>query len=341
MINNLGKTMFDNKTILITGGTGSFGKKYVKTLLERYKPKKIIIFSRDELKQFEMQQDFDQPCMRYFIGDVRDKDRLRRAMRGVNYVIHAAALKQVPAAEYNPMECIKTNINGAENVIDAALDNNVEKVIALSTDKAANPINLYGATKLASDKLFVAANNIAGGNRTTFSVVRYGNVVCSRGSVVPIFQKFIDQGRDHIPITHEEMTRFWISLQQGVDFVLTNFERMLGGEIFVPKIPSIRITDLATAMAPNLPQKNIGIRPGEKLHEVMCPSDLCFDTYEFDDHFVIAPGIKFSSRSNSFDTNALNERGKKVEVGFEYSSLNNPHFLTIEEIAAFNIQALL
>lgn len=341
MINNLGNTMFDNKTILITGGTGSFGKKYVKTLLERYKPKKIIIFSRDELKQFEMQQDFDQPCMRYFIGDVRDKDRLRRAMRGVNYVIHAAALKQVPAAEYNPMECIKTNINGAENVIDAALDNNVEKVIALSTDKAANPINLYGATKLASDKLFVAANNIAGGNRTTFSVVRYGNVVCSRGSVVPIFQKFIDQGRDHIPITHEEMTRFWISLQQGVDFVLTNFERMLGGEIFVPKIPSIRITDLATAMAPKLPQKNIGIRPGEKLHEVMCPSDLCFDTYEFDDHFVIAPGIKFSSRSNSFDTNALNERGKKVEVGFEYSSLSNPHFLTIEEIAAFNIQALL
>lgn len=341
MINNLDNIMFDNKTILITGGTGSFGKKYVKTLLERYNPKKIIIFSRDELKQFEMQQDFDQPCMRYFIGDVRDKDRLRRAMRGVNYVIHAAALKQVPAAEYNPMECIKTNINGAENVIDAALDNDVEKVIALSTDKAANPINLYGATKLASDKLFVAANNIAGGNRTTFSVVRYGNVVCSRGSVVPIFQKFIDQGRDHIPITHEEMTRFWISLQQGVDFVLTNFERMLGGEIFVPKIPSIRITDLATAMAPNLPQKNIGIRPGEKLHEVMCPSDLCFDTYEFDDHFVIAPGIKFSSRSNSFDTNALNERGKKVEVGFEYSSLSNPHFLTIEEIAAFNIQALL
>ncbi|NMM40175.1 UDP-N-acetylglucosamine 4,6-dehydratase (inverting) [Pseudoalteromonas arctica] len=333
--------MFDNKTILITGGTGSFGKKYVKTLLERYKPKKIIIFSRDELKQFEMQQDFDQPCMRYFIGDVRDKDRLRRAMRGVNYVIHAAALKQVPAAEYNPMECIKTNINGAENVIDAALDNNVEKVIALSTDKAANPINLYGATKLASDKLFVAANNIAGGNRTTFSVVRYGNVVCSRGSVVPIFQKFIDQGRDHIPITHKEMTRFWISLQQGVDFVLTNFERMLGGEIFVPKIPSIRITDLATAMAPNLPQKNIGIRPGEKLHEVMCPSDLCFDTYEFDDHFVIAPGIKFSSRSNNFDTNALNECGRKVEIGFEYSSLSNPHFLTIEEIAAFNIQALL
>jgi len=341
MINNLGNAMFDNKTILITGGTGSFGKKYVKTLLERYKPKKIIIFSRDELKQFEMQQEFDQPCMRYFIGDVRDKDRLRRAMRGVHYVIHAAALKQVPAAEYNPMECIKTNINGAENVIDAALDNNVEKVIALSTDKAANPINLYGATKLASDKLFVAANNIAGGHKTTFSVVRYGNVVCSRGSVVPIFQKFIDQGRDHIPITHEEMTRFWISLQQGVDFVLTNFERMLGGEIFVPKIPSIRITDLAKAMAPDLPIKIIGIRPGEKLHEVMCPADLCFETYEYSDHFVIAPGIKFSSRSNDFTENALGEKGKQVAQGFEYNSLDNPDYMSIEEIKNFNVQALL
>jgi len=333
--------MFDNKTILITGGTGSFGKKYVKTLLERYNPKKIIIFSRDELKQFEMQQDFDQPCMRYFIGDVRDKDRLRRAMRGVNYVIHAAALKQVPAAEYNPMECIKTNINGAENVIDAALDNNVEKVIALSTDKAANPINLYGATKLASDKLFVAANNIAGGHKTTFSVVRYGNVVCSRGSVVPIFQKFIDQGRDYIPITHEEMTRFWVSLQQGVDFVLTNFERMLGGEIFVPKIPSIRIVDLAKAMAPDLPIKIIGIRPGEKLYEVMCPADLCFETYEYNDHFVIAPGIKFSSRSNDFTENAIGEKGKKVAQGFEYNSLDNPDYMSIEEIKNFNVQALL
>ncbi|BBW92214.1 UDP-N-acetylglucosamine 4,6-dehydratase (inverting) [Pseudoalteromonas sp. PS1M3] len=333
--------MFDNKTILITGGTGSFGKKYVKTLLERYNPKKIIIFSRDELKQFEMQQEFDQPCMRYFIGDVRDKDRLIRAMRGVNYVIHAAALKQVPAAEYNPMECIKTNINGAENVIDAALDNDVEKVIALSTDKAANPINLYGATKLASDKLFVAANNIAGGNRTTFSVVRYGNVVCSRGSVVPVFQKFIDEGRDHIPITHDEMTRFWINLQQGVDFVLTNFERMLGGEIFVPKIPSIRITDLAKAMAPDLPLKIIGIRPGEKLHEVMCPADLCFETYEYNDHFVIAPGIKFSSRSNDFTENAIGEKGKKVCQGFEYNSLDNPDYMSIEEIKNFNVQALL
>jgi UDP-N-acetylglucosamine 4,6-dehydratase len=332
--------MFDNKTILITGGTGSFGKKYVKTLLTRYKPKKIIVFSRDELKQFEMQQVFNDPCMRYFIGDVRDKSRLYRAMQGVDYVIHAAALKQVPAAEYNPMECIKTNINGAENVIEAALDNNVDKVIALSTDKAANPINLYGATKLASDKLFVAANNIAGGHKTLFSVVRYGNVVCSRGSVVPVFQHFIDDGCDHIPITHADMTRFWISLQQGVDFVLKNFERMLGGEIFVPKIPSIRIVDLATAMAPQLPHKIIGIRPGEKLHEVMCPEDLCFDTFEFSDHFVIAPGIKFSSRSNDFDTNALGEQGQAVAPGFEYNSLSNPDYLSVEAIKAFNAQAL-
>lgn len=336
----MGHTMFNNKTILITGGTGSFGKKYVNTLLKHFQPKKIIVFSRDELKQFEMQQEFNQDCMRYFIGDVRDKERLNRAMRGVDYVIHAAALKQVPAAEYNPMECIKTNINGAENVIDAALNSDVEKVIALSTDKAANPINLYGATKLASDKLFVAANNIAGGHRTTFSVVRYGNVVCSRGSVVPVFEKFINEGKDHIPITHEDMTRFWISLQEGVDFVLKNFERMLGGEIFVPKIPSIKITDLASAMAPNLPQKVIGIRPGEKLHEVMCPADLCYDTFEYDDHFVIAPGIKFSSRSNDFTINAIGEKGRPVKPGYEYNSKDNPHFLSVDEIAEFNAQAV-
>jgi len=332
--------MFTNKTILITGGTGSFGKKYVKTLLERYSPKKIIIFSRDELKQFEMQQDFNQPCMRYFIGDVRDKERLIQAMNGVDFVIHAAALKQVPAAEYNPMECIKTNINGAENVISAALANDVEKVIALSTDKAANPINLYGATKLASDKLFIAANNISGGHKTSFAVVRYGNVVCSRGSVVPIFQKMINDGVTSIPITHANMTRFWISLQQGVDFVLKNFERMLGGEIFVPKIPSIKITDLATAIAPNLPQEIVGIRPGEKLHEVMCPAEICYNTYEFDDHFVIAPAIKFFSRENDFSSNSLKEEGKLVPEGYEYDSLNNPHYLTVEEIIEFNQQAI-
>ena len=253
-------SMFDNKSILITGGTGSFGKKYVKTLLENHSPRKIIIYSRDELKQFEMQRDFDQPCMRYFIGDVRDKERLTQAMNGVDFVIHAAALKQVPAAEYNPMECIKTNISGAENVISAALAHNVEKVIALSTDKAANPINLYGATKLVSDKLFVAANNISGGHKTTFSVVRYGNVVGSRGSVVPFFEKLIAEGATELPITHKDMTRFWITLQDGVDFVLKNFTRMLGGEIFVPKIPSIKITDLATAMAPHLPQKIVQVK---------------------------------------------------------------------------------
>ncbi|CAM5206716.1 UDP-N-acetylglucosamine 4,6-dehydratase (inverting) [Alishewanella longhuensis] len=328
--------MFDGKIILITGGTGSFGHKYTQTLLARYKPKKIIIFSRDELKQYEMQQRFNERCMRYFIGDVRDAERLRRAMHGVDYVIHAAALKQVPAAEYNPTECIKTNINGAENVINAAIDSNVDKVIALSTDKAANPVNLYGATKLASDKLFVAANNMVGGNRPRFSVVRYGNVVGSRGSVVPYFQQLISQRADHLPVTHENMTRFWITLQQGVDFVLNNFERMLGGEIFVPKIPSIRITDLAKAMAPNLPIKIVGIRPGEKLHEMMCPGDMSFHTYEFADHFVIAPAIKFFNRSNDFTSNALGEKGQLVEQGFEYVSDTNPNFLSIEEIRQCN-----
>jgi UDP-N-acetylglucosamine 4,6-dehydratase len=333
--------MFNGKNILITGGTGSFGKKYTKTLIERFKPNKIIIYSRDELKQFEMQQEFNQDCMRYFIGDVRDEKRLTRAMRGVDFVIHAAALKQVPAAEYNPMECIKTNINGAQNVIDAALENDVHKVIALSTDKAANPINLYGATKLASDKLFVAANNISGGHRTTFSAVRYGNVVCSRGSVVPFFQKMIDEKADHLPITHAQMTRFWINLQGGVDFVLKNFTRMLGGEIFVPKIPSIRITDLATAMAPDMLTKVIGIRAGEKLHEVMCPAELSYNTFEYDDHFVIAPAINFSSRSNDFTINNLGEKGKIVEEGYEYSSDNNPNFLDVNQILEFNKLAML
>jgi len=328
--------MFNQKTILITGGTGSFGKKYVKTLLERYSPKKIIIYSRDELKQFEMQQEFNQDCMRYFIGDVRDKERLTQAMNRVDFVIHAAALKQVPAAEYNPMECIKTNINGAENVISAALANNVEKVIALSTDKAANPINLYGATKLASDKLFVAANNMAGGYRTLFSVVRYGNVVGSRGSVVPFFKKLINEGVKEIPVTHEEMTRFWITLQDGVDFVLKNFDRMLGGEIFVPKIPSMRIKDLAHAMAPDLSIKIIGIRPGEKLHEVMCPADDSYHTYEYNDHFVIAPTINFSSRSNDFTVNSIDEKGKLVQHGYEYNSKNNPIFLSEQQLLDLN-----
>ncbi|SDX87810.1 UDP-N-acetylglucosamine 4,6-dehydratase (inverting) [Delftia lacustris] len=331
--------MFDNASIIITGGTGSFGKKYVKTILERYSPRRLIIYSRDELKQYEMQQQFNAPCMRYFIGDVRDKDRMVQAMRDVDYVIHSAALKQVPAAEYNPMECIKTNIYGAENVISAALENNVKKVIALSTDKAANPINLYGATKLASDKLFVAANNMAGDRDTMFSVVRYGNVVGSRGSVVPFFQKCLESGVDHIPITDERMTRFWISLQQGVDFVLKNFERMLGGEIFVPKLPSIRVVDLAEAIAPRIPRKIIGIRPGEKVHEIMCPADDSRLTLDFDDHYVIGPSITFSSRGNDFAINALGVRGAPVEPSFEYNSGSNDNFLTIPQIIEFNKKA--
>ncbi|WP_415905094.1 UDP-N-acetylglucosamine 4,6-dehydratase (inverting) [Neptuniibacter sp. QD48_55] len=328
--------MFDNKSILITGGTGSFGRKYTETLLNNYNPKKIIIYSRDELKQFEMQQEFNASCMRYFIGDVRDKERLRQAMQNVDYVIHAAALKQVPAAEYNPTECIRTNIHGAENVIKAALDNDVQKVIALSTDKAANPINLYGATKLASDKLFVAANNMAGGHQTSFSVVRYGNVVGSRGSVVPFFKKLIESGADSLPITDPKMTRFWITLQGGVDFVLKNFQRMHGGEIFVPKIPSILITDLAKAMAPNLKQEIIGIRPGEKVHEIMCPSDDSHLTLEFHDHYVIRPSITFYSRSNDFVINEIGEKGAPVTQGYAYDSGSNPDFLSIEQIKELN-----
>ncbi len=326
--------MFNNKNILITGGTGSFGKRFTQSLLDKYKPKRIIIYSRDELKQYEMQQYFHSKKMRFFIVDVRDKERLINALRGVDFVIHAAALKQVPAAEYNPMECIKTNIYGAENVIQAAIANDVEKVIALSTDKAANPINLYGATKLASDKLFVAANNMASGHKTKFSVVRYGNVVGSRGSVVPSFQKIIAENEKYLPVTDERMTRFWISLKQGVNFVIKSFSRMQGGEIFIPKIPSVRIMDLARAMS-DLPIKIIGIRAGEKLHEIMCPVDDSHLTYEYKDHFVIKPSIHFFSRKNDFSKNALDETGKPVEQGFFYSSENN-RFLSLEEIKEFN-----
>ncbi len=332
--------MFDDKTILITGGTGSFGKKYVKTLLERYSPKKVIVFSRDELKQYEMAQTYNSSEMRYFIGDVRDRDRMTQSTEGVDYIIHAAALKQVPAAEYNPVECIKTNIDGAQNVIHAAIANGVEKVIALSTDKAANPINLYGATKLASDKLFVAANNMAGGKITRFAVVRYGNVVGSRGSVVPFFEGLRDSGAKSLPITHTDMTRFWISLQQGVDFVLKNFERMKGGEIFVPKIPSVRVTELAQAIAPGLEHHVVGIRPGEKLHEIMCPADDSHLTLEFDDHFVLKPTITFFDRDVDFGSNGLGETGTPVEQGFEYNSGDNSTFLSVAEIADFNEMAM-
>ncbi len=323
--------MFDGKTILITGGTGSFGKQFTRTLLTRYKPKKIIIYSRDELKQYEMAQKYNDTCMRYFIGDVRDLERLKKAMNGVDYVVHAAALKHVPIAEYNPMECIKTNVMGAQNVIDAAIAAGVKKLIALSTDKAASPINLYGASKLASDKLFVAANNLTGEQEIQFSVVRYGNVLGSRGSVVPFFKKLIEEGAKELPITDERMTRFWITLQEGVDFVIKNFERMQGGEIFVPKIPSMKVTDMAKALAPHLPQKIVGLRPGEKLHEVMCPKDDSHLTIEFADHFVIRPSIQFTTPVD-FTTNALGEQGKPVEIGFEYSSNNNSIWLTQEEL---------
>jgi len=320
--------MFNGKNILITGGTGSFGKKYTEILLKNYKPNKIIIYSRDELKQFEMAQKFNDKCMRYFIGDVRDKERLKKAMEDVDIVIHAAALKQVPAAEYNPMEAVKTNINGAENVIDAAIDREVEKVIALSTDKAAAPINLYGATKLASDKLFIAANNLVGKRKTRFSVVRYGNVIGSRGSVVPFFMNLIKKGEKTLPITHPEMTRFLITLEQGVKFVLKNFERMQGGEIFVPKIPSMKIVDLAKALCPECELKIVGIRPGEKLHEVMITrDDRCV---EFDDHFVIKPTITFSFEAD-YTKNNLGEIGKEKEIGFEYSSDKNDWWLSREE----------
>ncbi len=324
--------MFNGKSILITGGTGSFGKKFIKTVLDRYSPKKVIVYSRDELKQYEMAAEFNAPAMRYFIGDVRDEGRLTKAMDGVDYVVHAAALKHVPIAEYNPMECIKTNINGAENVINAALACGVEKVVALSTDKAANPINLYGATKLASDKLFVAANNIKGSKKTTFSVVRYGNVVGSRGSVVPFFKKLVEDGAAEIPITDPRMTRFWITLEQGVEFVIKSFERMYGGEIYVPKIPSMRVVDIALALAPNLPMKVIGIRPGEKLHEVMCPSDDSHRTVEFDDHFVIMPTIKFTDSDVDYLSNPLGEHGRAVAEGFEYSSDKNDIWLGVSDM---------
>ncbi|MCL0063320.1 UDP-N-acetylglucosamine 4,6-dehydratase (inverting) [Peptococcaceae bacterium] len=327
--------MFDNKSILVTGGTGSFGKQFVKTILKKYKPRRVIVFSRDELKQFEMQQEFNSLAMRYFIGDVRDVDRLKQAMRGVDYVVHAAALKQVPAAEYNPMECIKTNINGAQNVIIAAIENEVERVIALSTDKAAAPINLYGATKLASDKLFIAANNITGRRKTGFSVVRYGNVVGSRGSVVPFFKKLVSEGAKELPVTHPEMTRFWITLEQGVEFVIKSFYRMQGGELFVPKIPSMRIMDLVESIAPGISVKVIGIRPGEKLHEVMITSDDSHRTLEFHDHYVMQPTISFTRKIN-YEINALGEKGVPVEPGFEYNSANNPVFLTVEQLREMN-----
>jgi UDP-N-acetylglucosamine 4,6-dehydratase/5-epimerase len=321
--------MLNNKTILITGGTGSFGKKFIQIILSRYKPMKLIVFSRDELKQFEMMARYGEDkyeCMRYFIGDVRDRDRLYRAFDGVDIVVHAAALKQVPAAEYNPAEAVKTNVLGAMNVLDAAIDCNIKKVIALSTDKAANPVNLYGATKLCSDKLFVAANAYSGHHGTRFSIVRYGNVVGSRGSVVPFFMKMQKTGV--IPITDERMTRFWITLEQGVDFVLKCLDTMKGGEIFVPKIPSMKVMDLAKAIAPECKTKIIGIRPGEKLHEVMVPEDDARHTLEYEDHFAIIPSFYEQNAAEYAKSNG----GNPCPEGFCYSSNTNTRWLSIEEI---------
>lgn len=331
--------MFNDRSILVTGGTGSFGRRFIQLVLERYRPKRLIVYSRDELKQFEMQHAFDAPAMRFFLGDVRDRERLIQATRGVDFIIHAAAMKQVTAAEYNPTECIRTNINGAENVIAAALANDVERVVALSTDKAANPINLYGATKLASDKLFVAANNMSGSHRTRFAVVRYGNVVGSRGSVLPFFRQLLAEGAASLPITDPRMTRFWISLDEGADLVLKALERMHGGEIFVPKIPSVRIMDLAEALAPGVATHVVGVRPGEKLHEVMCPADDSHLTYDFADHYVIGPAIRFHNGDVNFGRNRLGEDGTRVEQGFEYNSGANPRFLSVEQIRAFNAGA--
>ena len=320
--------MLNNKTILITGGTGSFGKCFTKYVLQNYDPKKIIIYSRDEYKQFIMQNEFKEykDKLRFFIGDVRDLDRLKRAFNGVDYVIHAAALKQVPACEYNPNEAIKTNIHGAMNIIEAALDSDVKKVVALSTDKAVNPVNLYGGTKLVSDKLFIAANAYAGAGDLCFSIVRYGNVAGSRGSVIPFFKNIIDKGGKELPITDYRMTRFWISLTEGVKLVIKALEESKGGETFISKIPSFKITDLAQAMMPGCEMPEVGIREGEKLHEIMVTVEDSMTTYEYDKHFIVYPQMVWSDKQKPIPG------GKKVAEGFSYSSGNNTEWLSVEEI---------
>lgn len=328
--------MYNNKNILITGGTGSFGKAFVKIFLKKYKPKKLIIYSRDELKQYEMKLSFKKfKCLRFFLGDVRDMNRLNFALREVDYVIHAAALKQVDTAEYNPMECLKTNVNGAENVINACLHNKVKKIIALSTDKAVNPINLYGVTKLASDKLFTSANLLSGNLGTKFSVVRYGNVVGSRGSVLPLFKKILNEKKNVLPITHPDMTRFWITLDQGVEFVLQSFKRMIGGEIFIPIIPSIKITDLAKSMGKNIKTKIIGVRPGEKIHELLCSVDESQNVRKLKNHFVMIPSYTQNALDKEYINN-LGEKGITVKKNFEYNSGTNKDFLKIPDIKKLN-----
>ena len=322
--------MLNGKTILITGGTGSFGNHFTDYVLQHYKPKKIIIYSRDEFKQFQMRNRLMEhdAVMRYFIGDVRDGARLRRALEGVDYVIHAAALKQVPACEYNPNEAIKTNIHGAMNVIEAALDTGVKRVVALSTDKAVNPVNLYGGTKLVSDKLFIAANSYSGYKDTRFSIVRYGNVAGSRGSVIPFFRSLVESGERELPITDFEMTRFWITLEQGVQLVIKALGESKGGETFIAKIPSFKITDLAKAILPDCVLKGVGIREGEKLHEVMITKEDSLYTYEYDQHFIVYPHMSWWTENNAI------QGGRPVAHGFEYSSGTNSWWLTVEQLRA-------
>lgn len=322
------KNMLNNKTILVTGGTGSFGKAFTKYVLTHYEPKKIIIYSRDEFKQFLMQKEFEEylPQLRFFIGDVRDGERLKRALEGVDYVIHAAALKQVPACEYNPAEAIKTNIHGAQNVIDASLDTGVKKVVALSTDKAVNPVNLYGGTKLVSDKLFIAANAYAGTKDISFSIVRYGNVAGSRGSVIPKFHSMIKEGATELTVTDYRMTRFWISLEEGVKLVIKALQESTGGETFISKIPSFKVTDLAQAMLPGCQMREIGIYPGEKLHEIMVTTEDSLTTYEYDKHFIVYPQVRWNEKQK------IIPGGTKVPEGFSYSSGNNTEWLSVEQI---------
>jgi UDP-N-acetylglucosamine 4,6-dehydratase len=323
----------DDRSILVTGGTGSFGRRFVASVIKRYKPRRLIVFSRDEMKQFEMAQQFpeqDYPMLRYFIGDVRDRNRLMRACARIDVIIHAAAMKHITAAEYNPTECIATNIGGAQNIIDAAIENDVERVIALSTDKAANPINLYGATKLCSDKLFVAANNLSGKHRTRFAVVRYGNVIGSRGSVVPLFKRLIERGEKELPITHPDMTRFLITLDEGVDFVQRSLSLMTGGEIFVPKLPSVRVVDIVPAIDPSVGVRVVGIRPGEKLHEVMIPLEESRNVVDMDDYFVIQPSHHWWNVSTFLER--FRERGRVIEEPFEYASDRNDRWLMGDEL---------
>jgi UDP-N-acetylglucosamine 4,6-dehydratase/5-epimerase len=329
----------DGARILVTGGTGSFGRAFVRTVLARFKLSRLVVFSRDEMKQYEMQQQLAKSPgapVRFFIGDVRDRDRLEMAMRDIDIVIHAAALKHVPAAEYNPFECIRTNVHGAENIVSAALRAGVKKVIALSTDKAANPVNLYGASKLAAEKIFVAGNSLAGSQPTRFAVVRYGNVLGSRGSVVPLFTRLLNEGADSLPITDLRMTRFWITLDQGVDFVISSLARMHGGEVFVPKIPSMRVADLARAMAPALPHRNVGIRPGEKLHEVLLTEDEARSAFEYADSFIVAPAFVYW---NDLAQPKIADGGTPVPESFRYASDTNVDWLDEKALVSLLGQA--